>query len=128
MAMRRIHKGDPTAHPAGGWRSVGAVYSALRRENALARGSRVLWHQNKPGGVACVGCAWTKPARPHTVEFCDQGGKAAAWELTAKRVTPEFMAGHPLRSLEALDDRTLESWGRLTAPMRWDPETDCYVE
>jgi molybdopterin-dependent oxidoreductase alpha subunit len=125
--MGRVRKGDPTAHPAGGWRSIGAVRSILAREDALGRGSRVLWHQNKPGGVACVGCAWTKPAKPHAVEFCDQGAKAAAWELSARRVTPEFLARRPLRTLETVDDHTLESWGRLTAPMRWDPSTDCYV-
>jgi molybdopterin-dependent oxidoreductase alpha subunit len=126
--MRRIDKGDPSAHPAGGWRSLGAVRSILAREDALRRGSRVLWHQNKPGGVACVGCAWAKPAKPHTVEFCDQGAKAAAWELTGKRVVPDFLARHSLSTLEALDDHTLESWGRLTVPLRWDATTDCYVE
>ena len=58
---------DPTSRPAGGWRSLRAALSILVREGALARGSRVLWHQNKPGGVACVGCAWAKPADPHLV-------------------------------------------------------------
>lgn len=123
-----MRRRGPTSRAAGGWRSLDAVRAILTREKALARGSRVLWHQNKPGGVACVGCAWAKPADPHIVEFCDQGAKATAWELTGKRVTPELLARHPLTALERLDDHTLESWGRLTAPLRWDPATDRYVE
>ncbi len=125
--MDRVRKGKPTDHPAGGWRSFGAIRSILAKEGATLRASRVLWHQNKPGGVACVGCAWTKPARPHVLEFCDNGAKATAWELTGKRVTPEFLADHALRDLESVDDHTLESWGRLTAPLRWDATSDRYV-
>lgn len=86
----------------------------------------MLLRQNKPGGVACVGCAWTKPAKPHTFEFCDSGAKATAWEVTGKRLEPTFFAEHTVSQLEVLDDHQLESLGRLTVPLRWDPATDRY--
>src|SRR6185312_12504895 len=87
-----------------------------------------LLHQNKPDGYACVSCAWAKPAKPHPFEFCENGAKATAWELTSKRVPPEFFLAHTLTELESWSDHDLEEEGRLTAPMRWDPARDQYIE
>ncbi|MBU2289056.1 MAG: FdhF/YdeP family oxidoreductase, partial [Gammaproteobacteria bacterium] len=84
--------------------------------------------QNKPGGFMCVSCAWAKPAEPHPAEFCENGAKATAWELTAKRRTAEFFEQHTLSSLESWSDHDLEEGGRLTVPMRWDAQSDRYVE
>ena len=42
----------------------------------------------------CVSCAWAKPADPRVFEFCENGAKATAWEITSKRVTPDFFARH----------------------------------
>ena len=39
--------------------------------------------------------------RPRVFEFCENGAKATAWEITRKRVTPEFFAdthGHRTES------------------------------
>jgi molybdopterin-dependent oxidoreductase alpha subunit len=121
------HDEHPDLPPAGGWHSVSAVGEILLHENAVLAGSHVLKQQNKPGGVACVGCAWTKPAKPHAMEFCDSGAKATAWEVTGKRVTAGFLAEHPLRELEAMDDHHLEALGRLTEPLRWEADSDRYV-
>lgn len=71
-------------HPAGGWGSVKAVASALVKEHVALDGERILLHQNKPDGFACVSCWWAKPADPHLFEFCENGAKATAWELTKK--------------------------------------------
>jgi molybdopterin-dependent oxidoreductase alpha subunit len=115
-------------HPAGGWGSVKSLGNILRREHIPIEGSLALLHQNKPDGYACVSCAWAKPAKPHPFEFCENGAKATAWELTAKRVTPEFFQQHTLTELESWADHDLEEEGRLTAPMRWDASQDRYVE
>ncbi len=115
-------------HPAGGWGSVKSLGNILRREHIAIEGSRALLHQNKPDGYACVSCAWAKPAKPHPFEFCENGAKATAWELTTKRVTPEFFRQHTVTELEAWADHDLEEEGRLTAPMRWDPGQDRYIE
>jgi len=114
-------------HPAGGWGSVQSVGRSLTREQVPLSGPRILVHQNKPDGFACVSCAWVKPAKPHAFEFCEEGAKATTWEITSRRCTPAFFAERSASSLAALTDHELEEQGRLTHPMRWDAATDKYV-
>jgi molybdopterin-dependent oxidoreductase alpha subunit len=83
--------------------------------------------QNKPEGFMCVSCAWAKPADPRIFEFCENGAKATTWEITHKRVTPEFFAKQTVTQLESWDDHHLEAAGRLTHPMRYDAASDKYV-
>ncbi|MDO9404717.1 MAG: FdhF/YdeP family oxidoreductase [Polaromonas sp.] len=119
---------EPYEHPAGGWGSIKAVATYLLREEAPLRTASALRHQNKHDGFACVSCAWAKPAKPHAAEFCENGAKATAWELTDKRLPPAFFADHTLASLESWSDHALENGGRLTVPLRWDAASDRYVE
>ena len=86
-----------------------------------------LLRQNKPGGFACVSCAWPKPAKAHPAEFCENGAKATAWELTSSRVTAEFFAEHTVSELRDWRDYDIELAGRLTEPLRYEPATDRYV-
>lgn len=111
----------------GGWGSVKAVVTSMASEYVLLDASRVVLHQNKPNGFACVSCAWAKPSEPHVVEACENGIKATAWELTTKRITPEFFSRHTVSELEKWSDLALEEQGRLTEPMRWDYASDKYV-
>src|SRR5262249_41038358 len=97
-------------------------------QHALLKSTQVLPHQNKPDGYACVSCAWAKPEHPHAAEFCENGAKATAWEITSKRATPEFFLRHGLTELETWSDFALENEGRLTAPLRYDAATDHYIE
>ena len=113
--------------PAGGWHSVKGL-STLLKEHVALRGTRLLIHQNKPEGFACVSCSWAKPAKPHLFEFCVNGAKATAWETTAKRTTSEFFKAHSVTELRDWSDMALESQGRLTAPLRYDRNTDRYLE
>jgi len=113
----------PYKGPAGGYGSLRSVTEIVTREGA---DPRVLEHQNKPDGFMCVSCAWGKPAQPHPAEFCENGAKATAWELTKRRVEPKFFAKHTLTELEGWRDYDLEEAGRLTEPMRWNPQTDKY--
>ncbi|MDB6001011.1 MAG: formate dehydrogenase, partial [Rhizobacter sp.] len=119
---------EPYEHPAGGWESLKAVATYLVREEATVAGARALRHQNKPDGFACVSCAWAKPAHPHAAEFCENGAKATAWELTGKRMPAGFFRDHSVTQLQGFSDHELEAGGRLTVPMRWDAESDRYVE
>ena len=68
-----------------------AVATYLLREEVPLTGSRALLQQNKPDGFMCVSCAWAKPAKPHTAEFCENGAKATAWELTGKRMPASLL-------------------------------------
>lgn len=124
---------DPTPefetndHPAGGWGSIKSVGTYLLRERIPIVGARALLKQNKHDGFACVSCAWAKPKHPHAAEFCENGAKATAWELTAKRMPPRFFTEHSVSELREWSDHQLEEGGRLTEPMRYDPATDRYV-
>jgi molybdopterin-dependent oxidoreductase alpha subunit len=121
-------RSDAYQHASGGWGSVKAVAGTLIQEQAPVETSRVLVHQNKPDGFMCVSCSWAKPAHPHPFEFCENGAKATAWDLTAHRAAPEFFAQHTLAELEQWHDHDLEEAGRLCAPMRWDAASDRYLE
>jgi molybdopterin-dependent oxidoreductase alpha subunit len=126
--------GHPSDHPkiksysgpAGGWGSAKSVTEVLLRERLPLEGPALLAHQNKPDGYMCVSCAWAKPAKTHPLEFCENGAKATAWEVTNRRADAAFFAKHRLSELETWRDHDLEEQGRLTEPMRWDPESDTY--
>ena len=119
---------DPDLPATGGWGSLKAVTTYLLREHVPASGAAALALQNKPEGFMCVSCAWAKPAQPHVAEFCENGAKATAWELTGKRRPPAFFLEHTVSELESWSDHALEAGGRLTAPMRWDAASDRYLE
>src|ERR1700712_5823559 len=86
----------PFKGPAGGWGSVRSLAEILPRERVSPEALRELVRQNKPEGFQCVSCAWAKPAKPHPAEFCENGAKATAWEITAKRTDQAFFAKHTL--------------------------------
>ena len=113
--------------PAGGWGSLNAVVHILTQEEVAILGSEILLRQNKPDGFMCVSCSWAKPAKPHPFEFCENGAKATAWEITGKTVTPEFFSQHTLTELRSWSDHQLEEQGRLTTPMRYDLASDKYL-
>ena len=117
---------QPYSGPAGGWGSAKSVTEILLREHVAIDGSTLLSHQNKPDGYMCVSCAWAKPAKTHPLEFCENGAKATAWEVTSRRADAKFFAAHKLAELERWRDHDLEEKGRLTEPMRWDAATDTY--
>ena len=125
--MRQKARVESYDAPAGGWGSLNAVMHILTQEEVAILGSEILLKQNKPGGFMCVSCSWAKPASPHPFEFCENGAKATAWEITGKTVTPEFFAQHTLAELRNWSDRELEDQGRLTHPMRYDPANDKYA-
>ena len=102
---------EPYTHAAGGWGSLTAVGTYLLRERIPITGAQALLKQNKPGGFACVSCAWAKPEHPHPAEFCENGAKATAWELTAKRLPAEFFETHSVTELLGWGDHELEDGG-----------------
>lgn len=104
-----------------------AVAASVVRDGAPLRTINALRHQNKPGGFACVSCAWAKPEKPHLAEFCENGAKATAWELTDKRADAAFFVRHTLAELRGWSDHDIEATGRLVAPMRYDASSDRYL-
>ncbi|MGN8000405.1 FdhF/YdeP family oxidoreductase [Sphingomonas sp. 22176] len=121
---------DGTIHYSGaegGWGSMRGMALVAGAERPSADALKTLAKQNKPGGMMCTSCAWTKPAKPHMFEFCENGAKATLWDLTTRRATPEFFAQHTLTELKGWSDYELEQAGRLTNPMRYNRATDKYL-
>lgn len=116
----------PYRGPSGGYGSAKSVAEILMREQLPVSGSETMLHQNKHDGYMCVSCAWGKPAKPHPLEVCENGIKATAWETTKHRADEAFFDKHTLSEMETWLDYNLEEAGRLTHPMRWNPETDKY--
>ena len=128
MGDDRKPKIGPYSGPAGGWGSVKSVQQILKREKVpIPSTVRELWRQNKPRGFTCVSCAWPQPEHPAKFEFCENGAKASAWELTSLRTTPEFFARHSVTELLDWSDHDLEQEGRLTHPLRYDRASDKYL-
>lgn len=117
---------SPYDRPAGGWGALKNVAIQLVTQGIPLKGARTLLSANQPSGFDCPGCAWPDREHASTFEFCENGAKAVAAEATKRRVTPEFFAAHSVTDLLALDDYTLEGYGRLTHPMRYDAATDRY--
>jgi molybdopterin-dependent oxidoreductase alpha subunit len=126
MSLHPHARFKPFTHAAGGWGSAQSVAAILLREKAMGKGPAALLKQNKPGGFACVSCAWAKPGKPHAMEFCENGAKATAWELTSLRAGADFFSKHTLTELRTWPDYDLEQQGRLTQPMRYDAASDKY--
>ncbi|QBL92623.1 Protein YdeP [Komagataeibacter saccharivorans] len=117
----------PYTHPAGGWGAANATARVLMEQSVLAKGSRALLAMNHPDGFKCPSCAWPDPDREKTLEFCENGAKALAFEATKRHIGAEFFAAHTVTELMARSDHWLEEQGRLTHPMRYDAATDHYV-
>ena len=98
--MKRHVKIEPYWGPVGGWGSARAVSEILLREGRPVEGPVTLAEQNKPSGFACVSCSYAKPGEPKFLEFCENGAKATAWEITSNRCGPDFFAAHTLTELE----------------------------
>ena len=126
MSDRRDIGVDPYGGPAGGWGSLRSVAAVVAKERMTPNSIVEFQRQNKPKGFMCVSCAWGKPANPHIEEFCENGAKATAWELTTMRVTPDFFRQHTVTELREWPDHDLEQAGRLTHPLKYDPATDRY--
>lgn len=124
MATKSVR---PYRQPAGGWGALKALTKALLVQDVPIKGAATLARMNQPQGFDCPGCAWPDPKHTSSFEFCENGGKAIAWEVTTKRCTPEFFAEHTVAELESWSDYELEMAGRLTHPMAYDAASDRYL-
>ncbi|MEM1237799.1 MAG: FdhF/YdeP family oxidoreductase [Pseudomonadota bacterium] len=111
---------------AGGWGALKSVVRQLKGSGAPVSGAKTLLHLNQADGFDCPGCAWGDPEHGSSFEFCENGVKAVAWEATRARATPEFFAKHTVAELREWSDHDLEHEGRLTHPLRYDPQSDKY--
>ena len=112
--------------PVGGWGSATSIAHHVKHHAAFGALPELV-RQNKTDGFACSSCAWAKPAKASTAEFCENGAKATFAELTSLRAGPDFFARHTVAELLTWPDHDLEHEGRLTDPLRYDAAQDRYV-
>ncbi len=108
---------------------VPGVIHALQhaeREMGAWRGSKTLRRINQEDGFDCTSCAWPDPPHRHTVEFCENGAKATAWEADVLRVEPGFWAEHPVSDLARRSEYWLGQQGRLVEPVYKPAGSDHY--
>lgn len=110
--------GRPKSTSAG----VRAVVESLRfalSEMGPKRSLQTLLKVNQIKGFDCPSCAWADPKADHrkTAEFCENGAKAVAWEATTRQADAAFFAANSVDALRAMDNHSLEHFGRLTEPM-----------
>ncbi|MFG2500867.1 FdhF/YdeP family oxidoreductase [Streptomyces sp. NPDC048441] len=118
----------PYHHPAAGWGAAKSVTRFLLRERELVDGPRAIMKMNhEKSGFDCPGCAWPDDTKGLKLDICENGIKHVTWEMTRKRVDRTFFAEHSVSELSKWSDFALEDQGRLTEPMRYDPESDHYV-
>jgi anaerobic selenocysteine-containing dehydrogenase len=107
------------AKQAGGVLSVLSTLGELSRNDVgVVRGMRTLLSVNQPGGVDCPGCAWPEASHERgSIEFCENGAKAIAWETTRRKIDAGFFAQHSVGELAAQTDYALGQLGRLVEPL-----------
>ncbi|MEM7319179.1 MAG: FdhF/YdeP family oxidoreductase, partial [Pseudomonadota bacterium] len=113
---------------AGGWGALKSVGRQLMGSGKPLSGAKTMLKANQPDGFDCPGCAWGDPEHGSSFEFCENGVKAVAWEATKARVTPRFFEKYSVTELRNWTDYDLEHQGRLTDPVRYNPQTDKYEQ
>jgi molybdopterin-dependent oxidoreductase alpha subunit len=112
VAVRRRSK------KAAGLDAIVQTTKFAAREMGVLRSVRSLLRINQETGFDCQSCAWPSPDDERKVaEFCENGAKAVADELTRRTAGPAFFAEHSIEDLTAQSDHWLNAQGRLTHPM-----------
>jgi molybdopterin-dependent oxidoreductase alpha subunit len=122
------HKISSYNGPAGGWGALKSVGRQLVQHDIPVAGPRTLLRANRDGGFDCPGCAWPDGSEGRALNFCENGVKAIAAEITSARANPARISQYTVAQLREWDDHALEALGRLTDPLVFDPSSDRYVE
>jgi len=101
---------------AGGLAALAVTLRHAARAG-LGRALPALSVVNQREGFDCPGCAWPEAAERGLVEFCENGAKAVAHEVTSRLADRECFARFSLEKLRAESGRWLEAQGRLAEPM-----------
>lgn len=116
--LSHLHTGQIKTKAVG----LPAIVASFRYaigEGGLARGLKALSRVNQKDGFDCPSCAWPDPddERSGIAEYCENGAKAVAEEITTKKLTPDFFAENSLMALSELSDYHLGKQGRIAQPM-----------
>jgi molybdopterin-dependent oxidoreductase alpha subunit len=104
---------------AAGMEAVVVSFKHILKETGLIRGNKALLTMNQKGGWDCSSCAWPDPDddRSPIAEYCENGAKAAAEEITTKSLHADFFVENSVYDLSLLDDFHIGKKGRIAQPM-----------
>ncbi|MDB6070777.1 MAG: hypothetical protein JWL81_1948 [Verrucomicrobiales bacterium] len=109
---------DEPSHSAAGTTAVVSSFRHLLTRTGPLRAAQGMMGLNQTDGFDCPSCAWPDPEDHRSAfEFCENGAKALASEITKGRVDPAFFAKHSIAELTTWSDYQLDQAGRLTHPM-----------
>ncbi|MDA9557392.1 FdhF/YdeP family oxidoreductase [Vibrio sp.] len=111
---------------AGGWGALASTAKHLVKSENIALNIKSLLKTNQDFGFDCPGCAWGESKEPSRFKFCENGAKAVNWESTKRNVDDAFFSQYTVSTLKHQDGYFLESQGRLSHPMSYNPKTDKY--
>ncbi len=103
---------------AAGLKAVTVAMQHIAEETDLWKGLKVLSKLNQREGFDCPGCAWPEPAhRSKLGEYCENGAKAVAEEITDKKADIEFFLDHSVEEISTWSDYQIGKAGRVVHPM-----------
>jgi anaerobic selenocysteine-containing dehydrogenase len=115
------------AHAAAGTAAVVSSFNHLLSRTGPLRAAAGMLGLNQTDGFDCPSCAWPDPdGHRSAFEFCENGAKALASEITSCRADPAFFAQHSIAELARHSDFQLDQAGRLTHPMVLRPGATHY--
>jgi len=116
-SLTGLKSGKPVKTAAG----FNAVLSSLKyiyTQSGILRGTKALLTLNQKNGYDCPSCAWPDPDNKRAItEFCENGAKAVASEITTRRIDQSFFKKHSVLELSQQSEYWLEQQGRLTEPV-----------
>lgn len=121
-----LRVGEPSSAAAGTTAVLSSFRHLLTRADPL-RAVQGMLGLNQKDGFDCPSCAWPDPEGHRSAfEFCENGAKALASEITRARVDGAFFAKHSVAELGGWTDYQLDQAGRLTEPMVRRPGASHY--
>ena len=111
-----LKRSEPKAHAVGSAAVISSLAEIHTHTNTI-RGGEALLKMNQKGGFDCPSCAWADPdGKRSPSEFCENGAKAIATEITDRRADPQFFKDHSIVALGKESDFWLNDAGRITEP------------
>ncbi|GHC48131.1 FdhF/YdeP family oxidoreductase [Roseibacillus persicicus] len=118
--LGELKRSEPKAYAVGSAAVISSLAQIHSHTNPV-RGTHALAKLNQKGGFDCPSCAWPDPdGKRAPTEFCENGAKAIATEITDRRVDREFFKQYSLLELGEKSDFWLNDAGRITEPFILD--------
>ena len=96
---------SPPKQKAAGAAAVASSLNHVLRSAGATQGTKALLGLNQVDGFDCPSCAWPDPDEHRTrTEFCENGAKAIASEVSRHRIGREFFARHSVDELRTKSD------------------------